>query len=371
MPATPAQGATPAPGTAQAPAPVAPQTQQAQTVADAASAPSLPVQAQATAQTATATAAAQPATPAPPGAAQAAQPAIPATSAQPAQPGVIQTAAQPGVAATPATPAQPVPAQQQAALPVTILAAAPAASGDAPDALSPPRGDAAKAERAAAMAATRTGTAGLANALTRAAPQAQDPLQLALARLGITANSAPAPDKAASPDQPITLTSISQADAAAMRALPAQAAAPPAQPALPVGAIAMQVAAQARAGSSRFEIRLDPPELGRVDVRLDVGRDGTVQTRMVVERAETLDLLQRDARALERALNNAGLKTDDGSLNFSLKGERFAGQDAAPAFDGQSAPQTAETDTQATHAATVQAAYALMAAGRGGIDIRV
>ena len=47
--------------------------------------------------------------------------------------------------------------------------------------------------------------------------------------------------------------------------------------------------------SKHFEIRLDPPELGRIDVKLDVDRDGNVSTRLVVDRADTLDLLKRDA----------------------------------------------------------------------------
>ncbi|RME99900.1 MAG: flagellar hook-length control protein FliK, partial [Alphaproteobacteria bacterium] len=50
-----------------------------------------------------------------------------------------------------------------------------------------------------------------------------------------------------------------------------------------------------------------------------VSRDGQVTTHLVVERAETLDMLQRDARALERALQNAGLDTSEGGMKFSLK----------------------------------------------------
>jgi hypothetical protein len=72
-------------------------------------------------------------------------------------------------------------------------------------------------------------------------------------------------------------------------------------------------------GISRFDIRLDPPEMGRVDVRMEVRKDGHVVAHMTVDRPETLDLLQRDARALQQALNNAGLQADSDSLNFSLR----------------------------------------------------
>jgi flagellar hook-length control protein FliK len=97
--------------------------------------------------------------------------------------------------------------------------------------------------------------------------------------------------------------------------------------AVPVAGLAVEIAAQARAGKNRFEIRLDPPELGRIDVRLDVDKEGNVTSRLIVERSDTLDLLRRDAHALERALNQAGLKTADNALEFSLRDQGFANND--------------------------------------------
>src|SRR5437588_322481 len=70
--------------------------------------------------------------------------------------------------------------------------------------------------------------------------------------------------------------------------------------AVPLSGLAVEIAAHSREGRNRFEIRLDPPELGRIDVRLDVDHDGRVASRLVVERSDTLDLLRRDAPALER-----------------------------------------------------------------------
>ena len=93
----------------------------------------------------------------------------------------------------------------------------------------------------------------------------------------------------------------------------------PTTPQVPLNNIAVHIAAQLRAGNQRFEIRLDPPELGRIDIRLEIGRDGTTLTHLAVEKPETLDLLRQDARQLERALSNAGLDSRDGNLSFSLK----------------------------------------------------
>ncbi|MEA2933971.1 MAG: flagellar hook-length control protein FliK [Variibacter sp.] len=98
--------------------------------------------------------------------------------------------------------------------------------------------------------------------------------------------------------------------------------------AIPLNGLAVEIAARALEGKRRFEIRLDPPELGRIDVRLDFGRDGQVTSRLVVERAETLDLLRRDSAGLERALEQVGIRTPDSGLQFSLRdqpGQRWAG----------------------------------------------
>src|SRR3546814_16444278 len=73
-------------------------------------------------------------------------------------------------------------------------------------------------------------------------------------------------------------------------------------------------------GTDRIEIRLSPAERGRIEVRLELGHDGRVHAAIAVDRADTLDLLQRDARSLERALHDAGLKTDSGGLTFNQIG---------------------------------------------------
>ncbi len=91
--------------------------------------------------------------------------------------------------------------------------------------------------------------------------------------------------------------------------------------------IAFELARQVQDGNTRFQIRLDPPELGKIDVRLDIDKSGQVHARLTVEKSETLDLMQRDQRALERALQQAGLDSGKTNLEFSLKQNPFAGQD--------------------------------------------
>ena len=79
--------------------------------------------------------------------------------------------------------------------------------------------------------------------------------------------------------------------------------------AIPLAGVAIEIASKALAGKNHFEIRLDPPELGRIEVRLDVDRDGNVTSRLIADRSDTLDLLRRDAAGLERAL--AGCRPED------------------------------------------------------------
>ena len=150
-------------------------------------------------------------------------------------------------------------------------------------------------------------------------------------------------------------------------AVAAAAAAPTPAPAVPVAGLAVEIAAQAHAGKNRFEIRLDPPELGRIDVRLEIDRDGNVSSRLVVERSETLDLLRRDATQLERALQQAGLKTADNALEFSLR-QQASHRDSDEAL--QNAARLVAAD-DGTAPDTAQMQYGRRLGTSGGIDIRV
>lgn len=91
--------------------------------------------------------------------------------------------------------------------------------------------------------------------------------------------------------------------------------------------VTVQVAKAAAQGLDRIQMQLKPADLGRVDIQLEVTHDGRVNAVVQVEKQETLDMMRQDSRQLEQALKDAGLKTDGGSLQFSLRGE--GGQDGA------------------------------------------
>lgn len=138
--------------------------------------------------------------------------------------------------------------------------------------------------------------------------------------------------------------------------------------------VAFEVFRQFQAGNTRFQIRLDPPELGRIDVKLDLDKHGTINARMVVERPETLDLMQRDQRALQQALNQAGLDTGKTNLEFSLRQspfshEQFAGQGQQGGSFGSAANAT--TAEEATESPVVTGTYYRGTAAAGGVNLFV
>jgi flagellar hook-length control protein FliK len=148
-------------------------------------------------------------------------------------------------------------------------------------------------------------------------------------------------------------------------------AAPPraAAAAVPIAGLAVAIAARAKDGANQFEIRLDPPELGRIDVRLDVDASGQVSSHVTVDRAETLQLLQSHQPQLERALEQAGLKTADNGLQFTLRDQSFAGGNNNGSGAPPSAPRLVvpDADLPPVEATQIYSRPSL----RGGIDIRV
>jgi flagellar hook-length control protein FliK len=95
---------------------------------------------------------------------------------------------------------------------------------------------------------------------------------------------------------------------------------------------ASQVIAAIRAdkGSKEIDVRLDPPELGRVKISFSFERSDIVTATVSSERTDTLDLLRRHQEDLARELERAG---------FSKVRLDFSANDSGRGFSEQSAPQ--------------------------------
>ena len=122
---------------------------------------------------------------------------------------------------------------------------------------------------------------------------------------------------------------------------------------------AVQVALSKTSGA-KLELRLDPPELGRVEIEFDFSDDKlTVVVR--TEKEEALDLMRRNAAELIRSFKSAGL--DLGSLGFSRDGT----SDEPSAERGQFAVAGGEDPSnKSTHIA-----QSLSIDGSGRLDIRI
>ncbi|RIK96745.1 MAG: hypothetical protein DCC74_09530 [Proteobacteria bacterium] len=174
-----------------------------------------------------------------------------------------------------------------------------------------------------------------------------------------------APDSVAQPSG--TSPVLPQTHLATAATITPQVTVMPPAVAVPPGGLALAIASQARAGHSRFDIQLEPAELGRIDVRLSIDRHGTVTSHVVVEKAETLDLLRRDAPHLQRALDDAGLKTGSGGLQFSLRDQTPQNRDDG---DTGARPRIVIAD-DVVAAETAGRNYGRPLQASSGLDIRV
>ena len=141
---------------------------------------------------------------------------------------------------------------------------------------------------------------------------------------------------------------------------------------MPISGLPVEITAAARAGKTRFDISLDPVDLGRIDVRINVDRNGQVTSHLTVEKPETLSLLQQDAPQLQRALDDAGLKTGSNGLSFSLRDQNSSGQNSGNNNDNNAdARRLIISDDDASAAAPVGRSYGRMLGSSSGVDIRV
>ena len=144
----------------------------------------------------------------------------------------------------------------------------------------------------------------------------------------------------------------------------------PAQPQQIIDQIKVNITRAAKAGLDRVTILLRPVELGRIDIKLEMTDEGNVRASITADRPATLELLQREVRGLERALQDAGLQTDTDNLEFNLRSDtndRLA-EDAKD--QNRRAPQSAENDPKlsADNENIEDFDYTAAARIRGGID---
>jgi chemotaxis protein MotD len=189
--------------------------------------------------------------------------------------------------------------------------------------------------------------------------------------------AAPAPQHAPVTDPALVQPSVTpqqqpiQTHAASLTAIPVPTASSTlADAPVPLNGLAADIALRAAGGNSRFEIRLDPAELGRIDVRLDVDKHGNVTSHLTVERPATLDMLRNDAPRLQQALEDAGLKTGDSGLQFSLRDQSSSGRDGDNG-SGRNSQRVVIAEEDTIPAQIAGRTYGRMLGASSGVDIRI
>ena len=95
--------------------------------------------------------------------------------------------------------------------------------------------------------------------------------------------------------------------------------------------VGLEVTRAARAGNTEFTIKLNPVELGKVTIKMAFDKDGTTSLKVLAQSPETVALLQRDIRGLERAIEAGGLKSAQSDISIELD-TQHDGQSAGKAF---------------------------------------
>lgn len=197
--------------------------------------------------------------------------------------------------------------------------------------------------------------------------------QQASAPLSPQAILAAGPQSLTAPQAPLTeLDAAAQATARAQAEAAHKMTSGEAGRPTPLHVVPIEIGAKALAGNKRFDIRLDPAELGRIDVSLEISDKGDVSAKLTVDRVETLHMLQRDARTLERAFEQAGLKPSEGGIDLSLRdpGQQAGGRQQ----QGDEAPRGRRAWVQATEDSALVTDVATLprTGGRlGGVDLSI
>lgn len=144
-------------------------------------------------------------------------------------------------------------------------------------------------------------------------------------------------------------------------------------PMTPVPHVMARIAEAAAAGETRISLRLIPAELGQIDVNLKIRDGGLVQATIVADRSDTLDMLARDQRDLERALQQAGIDTNSGNLDFNLKEGREdpEGENADDQGSSENETDFAAAAEQAASESNESVINQYEVPNPGGLDIKI
>lgn len=113
--------------------------------------------------------------------------------------------------------------------------------------------------------------------------------------------------------------------------------------------VGLEVTRAVKAGNTEFTVKLNPVELGKVTIKMAFDKDGTASLRVLAQSPETVSLLQRDMRGLERAIEAGGMKSAAADVTIELD-TQHDGQSAGKAFAEAAREEMAQENRNKTAA---------------------
>ena len=113
--------------------------------------------------------------------------------------------------------------------------------------------------------------------------------------------------------------------------------------------VGLEVTRAVKAGNTEFTVKLNPVDLGKVTIKMAFDKDGAASLRVMAQNPETVSLLQREVRGLERAIEAGGMKSTQADVTIELD-PQHDGQSAGKAFAEAARDEMAQENRNKTAA---------------------
>lgn len=131
--------------------------------------------------------------------------------------------------------------------------------------------------------------------------------------------------------------------------------------------VSAQIIRRLELRTTRFDMELNPVELGRVDVRLDIDAEGRLAARLAFDNPAAALELRGRVDDLRRELQQAGFQLADDAFSFTDRG----GSDRGGEFESEAARRAHARSTAAAEQADAASQPVLRTLTRLGLDVRV
>lgn len=141
-----------------------------------------------------------------------------------------------------------------------------------------------------------------------------------------------------------------------------------------VAHLSAQILKKLVARTTRFDLELNPANLGRVDVRVEIGAHGKINAALAFDNPQAAQELRGKAHELQRALEQAGFDLS-GGLSFDVAQDRGQGQHQGLAQQQDAAPWRGRAFqaalTAAGEADVAVAPQPYLERRASGVDVRI